>query len=161
MVFVKSGIEALLFAHVDALKMAPSRSLAAGQTYVRQLVSGIQHQGWETPCSCFVRQSASPTHYLTYTRLLDAVRSTIQNHDANTRHEDKFLALSLNGEESLLKLNNSRIQIRIRIFTKIESIFPCHTPNMSTKFHPNPSTTFKDIVLYIMFGPISRWWRIT
>ena len=59
------------------------------------------------------------------------------------------LALSLNGEESLKKLNNPRIQIRIRIFPKIESLLPCHTPNMSTKFHRNPSTTFWDIVLYI------------
>ena len=48
-----------------------------------------------------------------------------------------FWAPSLNREESLLKLNNSRIQIWIRSFTKIESICP------------NPSTTFWDIVLYI------------
>ena len=32
---------------------------------------------------------------------------------------------------------------------------------MSTKFHPNPSTTFWGIVLYIVFGPISQRWRIT
>ena len=51
------------------------------------------------------------------------------------------------------KLNNSRIQIQIRNFTKIESIFPCHTPNLSTKFHPNPSTTFWDIVLHIGLAP--------
>ena len=47
-----------------------------------------------------------------------------------------FLAQSLNSEESLQKLNNSRIQIRIQIFTKIEYILPCQTPNMSTKFCP-------------------------
>ena len=29
--------------------------------------------------------------------------------------------------------------MRIRIFTKIESICPCHTYNLSTKFWPNPS----------------------
>ena len=46
-------------------------------------------------------------------------------------------------------LNISRIQIQIQIFTKIESILPCRTPNLSTKFRPNPSTTFWDIVLYI------------
>ena len=57
----------------------------------------------------------------------------------------------------LKKLNN----YRIRIFTKIKSICPYDTPNLSTKFHPNPSTTFWDIVLYIVFGPISQWWRIT
>ena len=58
-----------------------------------------------------------------------------------------FLAQSLNGEESLKKNNkNSRLQIRIRIFTKIESVGPCHTPNLSAKFHPNPSTTFWDIL---------------
>ena len=44
---------------------------------------------------------------------------------------------------------------------KIESIRPCDTPNPSTKFRPNPSTTFWDIVLHIVFGPISQWWRIT
>ena len=53
---------------------------------------------------------------------------------------------------------NSRI--RIRIFTKIEVIRPYHTSNMSTKFRTNPSTTFWDIVIYIVFGPISQWWRI-
>ena len=61
----------------------------------------------------------------------------------------------INGEESLWKLNNSRIQILIQIFTKIESIRPCHTANRSTKFHPNPSTTCWDIVLYIVYGPIN------
>ena len=59
------------------------------------------------------------------------------------------LALSLNGEDSLGKLNNSRIQIQIRIFTKIESIRPCYTHNVSSKFYPNPSITFWDTVLYI------------
>ena len=44
---------------------------------------------------------------------------------------------------------NYQIRIRIQIFTKIESIIPCYTPNMSTKYLPNPSTTFWDIVLYI------------
>ena len=44
------------------------------------------------------------------------------------------------------KLNNPRIQMRIRIFTKIESIRPSDTPNLSTKFHPDPSTTFWDIL---------------
>ena len=28
-----------------------------------------------------------------------------------------------------LKINNPRIQIQIRIFTKIETILPCHTSN--------------------------------
>ena len=40
----------------------------------------------------------------------------------------------------------------MRIFSKIETIRPCDTPNLSTKFHPNPSTTFWDIVLYISFA---------
>ena len=52
-------------------------------------------------------------------------------------------------------------RFRIWIFTRIESILPCHTPNMSTKFRPNPSTTFWNIVLYVIFGHISQWWRIT
>jgi len=55
---------------------------------------------------------------------------------------------------------NSRSQIWIQTFTKIESIRRGHTPKMS-KFHLNPSTTFWDIVLYIIFGPVSQWWRIT
>ena len=63
-----------------------------------------------------------------------------------------FLALSLNSESSLKKLNNYRIQIRIQIFTKIESIRPCHTSNMSTKFHSNPSTFF-EISCYILVYP--------
>ena len=47
-----------------------------------------------------------------------------------------------------------------RYSIKIETILPCYTPNMSTKFHLNPSTTFWDIVLSIIFGPISQWWSI-
>ena len=72
-----------------------------------------------------------------------------------------FLALSLNGEESLCKLSNTRMQIQIRIFTKIESILSCHTPNTSTKYRPNPSTTFWDIMLFIVFLALSQWWRIS
>ena len=68
-----------------------------------------------------------------------------------------FLALSLNGEESLWKLNNSRICIHVWIFTKIESIRPCHTPNISTEFHPNPST-FWDIVLYWPWARPGKFW---
>ena len=60
-----------------------------------------------------------------------------------------------------IHLKDSSSRIRIRIFNKMESVLPCHTPNVSTKFHPNLSTTFWDIVLYIIFGPISQWWRIT
>ena len=63
------------------------------------------------------------------------------------------LARSQNGAESLQKLNKSRIQIRIRIFTKIEAICRGHTPNLSTKFRPNSSTTFWDIVVYINLAP--------
>ena len=46
-------------------------------------------------------------------------------------------------------LKNYQIQIRIRIFTKIESILPCDRHNISTKFHSNQCSTFWDIVLYI------------
>ena len=42
---------------------------------------------------------------------------------------------------------NSRI--RIRIFTKIEIICPCHTLNLFTKFRPNPSITFWDVLLKV------------
>ena len=56
-------------------------------------------------------------------------------------------------KNQLKKFNNSRIQIPIRIFTKIESILRCYTPNMSTKFRPDPSSTFWDIVLYIGVAP--------
>ena len=41
---------------------------------------------------------------------------------------------------------NSSSWIRIRIFNKIESVLPCHTPNLPTKFHPDPCTTFWDIL---------------
>ena len=43
------------------------------------------------------------------------------------------------------------VTIQIWIFTKIESLSRGHTPNVSTKFHLNPSTTLWDIVLYIVF----------
>ena len=46
------------------------------------------------------------------------------------------LSQSLNGEESLFKNCSSRI--RIRIFTKIESVRPCHTLNLSTTFFRYP-----------------------
>ena len=42
------GIEVLRFARGDACKMVPSRSLAAGM-FVKQFVSGVQHEGSETP----------------------------------------------------------------------------------------------------------------
>ena len=51
-------------------------------------------------------------------------------------------ALSLNCEESL---KNSSIQIWS--WTKISSICPRHTPNLSTKFRPNQFMPFWDIVL--------------
>ena len=60
-----------------------------------------------------------------------------------------FLATSLNGEQSLSELKKFHIRIWIQIFTTIKSIWPCHTPNLFTKFHQNPSTTFWDIVRYI------------
>ena len=72
-----------------------------------------------------------------------------------------YIVLSPNISMVMNHLKNSRSRIWIRIFTKIETILPCHTPNLSTKFCSNPSTTFWDIVLYIVFGPISQWWRIT
>ena len=53
----------------------------------------------------------------------------------------------------LKKLNNYLFQIWIRIFTKMESILPCQTPDVSTEFHPNPSSNFWDIVLYYRFWP--------
>ena len=61
------------------------------------------------------------------------------------------------GEESLQKLRNSHIWI----FTGIESIRPCQTPNLSIKCCANPSITLWDIVLHIIFGSITQWWRIT
>ena len=53
-----------------------------------------------------------------------------------------LLALSLNGEESVINY-----PIQILIFTKIETISPCHTPDLSTKFRTNPSISFWDILL--------------
>ena len=52
----------------------------------------------------------------------------------------------LGGWKSLKNLNNARIQIQLRICTKIESILPRHTPNMSTKFRRNPSRSFSVIL---------------
>ena len=43
----------------------------------------------------------------------------------------------------MVKNHLKNYQIRIRIFTKIESFLPCDTHKVSTKFHPNPSTTFE------------------
>ena len=66
-----------------------------------------------------------------------------------------LLALSLMMVKNhFIELNNSRIQIQIQIFTKVQSICHGHKPNLSTKFHPNPSTTFWDIVLYIGLAEI-------
>ena len=43
----------------------------------------------------------------------------------------------------------------------IESACSCRTPNSSTKFRHNPSTTFWNVVLFLIFGIISQLWRIT
>ena len=58
-------------------------------------------------------------------------------------------------------LKYSRNRIQNRIFTKIKAFFEGHPFTLSTKFHPNPSTTSWDIMLHMVFGPISQWWRIT
>ena len=50
-------------------------------------------------------------------------------------------------------LKNSTTRIRIRSFNKIKWIRHGHTLNLSTKFHPNLSPTFWDIVLYISLAP--------
>ena len=87
--------------------------------------------------------------------------STKFHPNPSTTFWDIVLYISLARSMVRNHLKNYQIWIRIRIFTKIESFLSCHKPNMSTKFRPNPSTTFWDIVLYILFGPISQWWRIT
>ena len=43
-------------------------------------------------------------------------------------------------------LKNSSRRIRIRIFTKFDSVRHCRTLNASTKFHFDPPTTFWDIL---------------
>ena len=43
---------------------------------------------------------------------------------------------------NLSMVKNHLKNYQIRIFTKIESVPLCHTPNMSTKIRRNPSTTF-------------------
>ena len=79
--------------------------------------------------------------------LMFDVGSTLSDHCLQMRcHVLHHFGKRFVRKESLLKLNNYRIQIRIGIFTKIESISTCHTPNLSTKFHPNQSTTFLDIL---------------
>ena len=47
---------------------------------------------------------------------------------------------------SMMKNHFRNSSGRIWMFTKIESIRPCRTPNLPTKLHRNPSTTFWDIL---------------
>ena len=47
---------------------------------------------------------------------------------------------------ALKKKKFNCIRIWIWIFTKIESVWPCYTPNLSTKFHLNLSIIFWDIL---------------
>ena len=49
-------------------------------------------------------------------------------------------------ESARLRITFKNYIIRIWIFTKISSIRPCLTPNRPTKFCPNPSITFWDIL---------------
>ena len=44
---------------------------------------------------------------------------------------------------------------------KIESACSCHLPKSSAEFWHNSSTTFWNIMLRLVFGPISQWWRIS
>ena len=76
MVFMELEIKALHPAHVDMPKMVQSRSLAPEKMCVRQFMSGIQHQGSETPCSFLVDYACrsatlcrmAPLHSVTYMR---------------------------------------------------------------------------------------------
>ena len=62
MVFVELEIEAIHPACEDACKMAPSRSLGAG-TFVKQIMSGTQHQGSPTIVR-LLHRSSSPMPWL-------------------------------------------------------------------------------------------------
>ena len=64
--------------------MVPSRSPTGG-TFLRQFVSGIQHEGSETLCSCFVYHACRyalcrmvPSPSVTYTRLRSPSHMTSQ-----------------------------------------------------------------------------------
>ena len=46
--FMELEIKVLPPARVNAPKIVPSRALAVGKKYVRQFMSGIQHQGLPT-----------------------------------------------------------------------------------------------------------------
>ena len=59
------------------------------------------------------------------------------------------LARWFNSEESL---KNSLIWIRIKSSPKPKLILPRYIPNLSTKFRPNPSTTFWDNLPSVVFG---------
>ena len=52
----------------------------------------------------------------------------------------------------MVKNHTKHSSSRIRIFTKIETIHCRHTLNLSTKFHPNPYTTFYGIMLFMSFA---------
>jgi len=51
-------------------------------------------------------------------------------------------------------------RIWIWTWTKIESVCSRHLTNPSTWFCGKMPTTFWNIMLHIVFGPISQWWRI-
>ena len=48
---------------------------------------------------------------------------------------------------SMVRIHFKDSAIGIQIFTKIKLICPSRTHNLPTKFHPNPSITFWDILL--------------
>jgi len=54
------------------------------------------------------------------------------------------VAINLSSEESR---ENSRVRIQIGILNKIQTVRSCHTLILSTKFCPNLSITFWDILL--------------
>ena len=97
------GIEALRAARVDAPKMAPSRSLATGKTYVRQFVSGIRHQGSETTVRLF-------------RRLRLPIRGTLQNVAVSsviyTRLRGRSLTISQESMASVLLHHTSQFTAR-------------------------------------------------
>ena len=72
-----------------AQSVAPSRSLTAGKIYVMQLMSGVQHQGSETPCSFFFTSEytdRSPLAPGLFTTIAHMMRRFLRPCDQATRH---------------------------------------------------------------------------
>jgi len=95
----------------------------------------------------------------TWTKIESACSRHLTNSSTSSCHNSSKIFLRSHAirsfwpDLSVVKNHLKNSGIRIRIFTKTESIRPCHTPNLDTNLLRNPSTTFGEIVWYIVFWP--------